>query len=70
MHNAKRQSVGPPEQKPYFMEAMNSPLKWVYKDGKWRPRKHRVLSEEHKAKISEAMKGNKNRSKKDEEILH
>lgn len=71
MTNAKRLASKDgiiPEQAPYFMEAVKSPILWVYSNGKWRPRKNGwKLSEETKAKQSKAKEGNHYARKTDKE---
>lgn len=71
MNNAKRLASKDgivPEQAPYFMEAMRSPILWVYSNGKWRPRKTGwKLSEETKAKQSKSKEGNQYARKTDKE---
>lgn len=55
---------GPIEQTKYFMEGLRDRKHyWIYRDGQWQPRKRKPQSEETKAKISEAMKGNQNARK-------
>lgn len=69
MEAAKRvaiyESLGPPEQLPYFVIAQKDKTKyWVLRNGKWRPRKDGwQLSEETKYKM-------KRRKNDNEEILH
>jgi hypothetical protein len=59
----------PIEQTKYFMEALRDRKHyWIYRDGQWQPRKRKPQSEETKAKISEAMKGNQN-AKKDYSLV-
>lgn len=59
----------PIEQTKYFMEGLRDRKRhWIYRDGQWQPRKRKPQSEETKAKISEAMKGNQN-AKKDYSLV-
>lgn len=76
MQHAKRiaehYGLGPPEQLPYFQQALKDKRSWTLVLGKWRPRMRKPQSEETKQKIAESMKGNTNRRRKNtnEEILH
>ena len=61
---AEKYNLGPPEMLPFFMEAMKSKRKYILVLGRWRPFIRKPQSEETKKKISESMKGKKNRRKK------
>jgi len=61
---AEKYNLGPPEMLPFFMEAMTSKRKYILVLGEWRPFIRKPQSEETKKKISESMKGKRNRRKK------
>ena len=68
MRHAKRVAeyygLGPPERLPNFVEAITSKHKYILVLGRWVPYRRKKQSEETKQKISQSMKGNKNRRKK------
>lgn len=56
--------LGPPERLSNFVEAITSKRKYILVLGRWVPYRRKKQSEETKQKISQSMKGNKNRRKK------
>ena len=69
MRHAKRiaehYGLGPPERLPNFIEAINSKKSYILVLGKWVPFRRKKQSEETKQKISQSMKGKRNRRKKE-----
>lgn len=63
---AEKYNLGPPERLPNYEEAITSKRKYILVLGKWVPYRRKKQSEETKQKISQSMKGNRNRKKKDE----
>lgn len=61
---AEYYGLGPPERLPGFIEALNSKKKYILVLGKWVPFRRKKQTEETKQKISQAMKGKKNRKRK------
>lgn len=68
MKHAKRiadyYNLGPPERLPGFIEALQSKKKYILVLGKWVPFRRKKQTEETKKKISQSMKGKRNRKKK------
>ena len=60
---AEHYGLGPPERLPGFIEALNSKKKYILVLGKWVPFRRKKQSEETKQKISQSMKGKKNRKR-------
>jgi hypothetical protein len=61
---AEHFGLGPPEKLPGFIEALHSKKKYILVLGKWVPFRRKKQTEETKKKISQSMKGKKNRKKK------
>lgn len=61
---AEYYGLGPPERLPNFVEAITSKRKYILVLGRWVPYRRKKQSEETKQKISQSMKGKKNRRKK------
>lgn len=61
---AEYYGLGPPEGLPNFVEAITSKRKYILVLGRWVPYRRKKQSEETKQKISQSMKGKKNRRKK------